>query len=91
MRPSIEPVIDNQLDAISRVQLPAAAEECTTQRSRGPTRGDTSAILTLLLACMQEAEAAKVKRMTPAARQKYEDRKRKVEHNRQLKKRTVKV
>lgn len=40
---------------------------------------------------MQEAEAEKLKRMTPAQRQKYEERQKRIEMGRAMKKRTVKV
>jgi hypothetical protein len=39
----------------------------------------------------QEAEATRVKKMAPEAREKYEARRKKIEQNRMLKKRTVRV
>lgn len=40
---------------------------------------------------VQEAEIEKIKKMTPAQRQKYEERQKRVEMGRAMKKRTVKV
>jgi hypothetical protein len=38
---------------------------------------------------VQDSEVVKLKKMTPEAREKYEERKKKIEKNRFLKKRTI--
>lgn len=59
----------------------------------GPVPHETgsSALSCIGSGAVQEAEAEKLKRMTPAQRQKHEDRQKRIEMGRAMKKRTVKV